>query len=247
MFSHRFFCFIALVLFLSFSAYAEKKFRVQLESGAVWQQLNDVKIAPNSGSLVEFDKFNKGPFFHYRLEGFYNLNRRHALRVVYAPLSLSVSKVLGESVNFNGTGFNSIDPLNIDYKFNSYRVGYLYRLLDGEKSSLQVGLTIKVRDAKIEFSQNSLNSKYDNVGVVPLLYLAYQLRLDSLWSVFSDVDFAAAPQGRATDFTIKLRRKLNDRFEAGLGYRTLEGGADNDKVYSFSWFHYVAADLSARF
>jgi len=231
----------------SSSAFAKEKIWVQLESGAVWQQLNDVKITPNSGSLVEFDKFNKGPFFHYRLEAFYNIAERHSLRVVYAPLSLSVAKRIGESVNFNNQSYNSTDSLNIDYKFNSYRVGYLYRLLEGESSSFQLGLTIKVRDAEIKLSQNSVSSKYENVGIVPLLYLVYEWRFAPLWSVFSDVDFAAAPQGRAIDFSLKLRRELSENFVAGLGYRTLEGGADNDKVYSFSWFHYAVAELSAKF
>jgi hypothetical protein len=32
-----------------------------------------------------------------------------------------------------------------------------------------------------------------------------------------------------------------------VGYRTVEGGADNDKVYSFAWFHYVVVGLAIGF
>jgi len=31
------------------------------------------------------------------------------------------------------------------------------------------------------------------------------------------------------------------------GYRVLEGGADNDEVYTFSLFHYAVAGIEMRF
>ena len=31
------------------------------------------------------------------------------------------------------------------------------------------------------------------------------------------------------------------------GYRTLEGGADNDSVYTFAWLHYALVEIGARF
>ena len=33
----------------------------------------------------------------------------------------------------------------------------------------------------------------------------------------------------------------------GFGYRTIEGGADNDKVYNFAWLHSVVASIGFRF
>ena len=35
--------------------------------------------------------------------------------------------------------------------------------------------------------------------------------------------------------------------ELRVGYRMVEGGADNDEVYSFAWFHYVVAGLGMSF
>jgi hypothetical protein len=32
-----------------------------------------------------------------------------------------------------------------------------------------------------------------------------------------------------------------------VGYRILEGGADNDEVYTFSLFHYIVAGLVVSF
>ena len=44
----------------------------------------------------------------------------------------------------------------------------------------------------------------------------------------------------------KMRYDLTDRWHLGAGYRTLEGGADNDSVYSFAWFHYAFISLEYR-
>ncbi len=35
--------------------------------------------------------------------------------------------------------------------------------------------------------------------------------------------------------------------ELRVGYRMLEGGADNDEVHSFAWLHYVTAGVRMSF
>ena len=50
--------------------------------------------------------------------------------------------------------------------------------------------------------------------------------------------FAGGP-GRAFDAAIKFQYDLTDRWRIGPGYRTLEGGVDNDTVYNIAWFHYA--------
>jgi hypothetical protein len=41
--------------------------------------------------------------------------------------------------------------------------------------------------------------------------------------------------------------RLSDRVDLDLGYRLLEGGADNDEVYAFAFFHYAVAGVRVRF
>jgi len=60
-------------------------------------------------------------------------------------------------------------------------------------------------------------------------------------------DALAAPQGRAEDVALSLSYDITEKVSFRLGYRLLEGGADNDKVYTFSLFHYAVAGLSYRF
>ena len=67
------------------------------------------------------------------------------------------------------------------------------------------------------------------------------------WRFVADLDGAAAPQGRAFDLALKVHRDISERWSVGVGYRTLEGGADNDTVYTFAWIHQALVSLSYRF
>ena len=56
------------------------------------------------------------------------------------------------------------------------------------------------------------------------------------------------PSGRALlDLGLMLDYELSDNWRIGGGYRTLEGGADTDDVYSFGWLHYATVDVRYRF
>ena len=238
---------IFLILF-SFKAFGE--FNLTVETGVNWQFRNDVQIPNDSvGNRFDFSDFDKGPFFHHRFESLVTLKGRHHLRVVYAPLSFSVEGRLDKDINFNEVNFNNSDDILVNYKFNSYRLGYVYNWIDKTKHKISIGLTLKIREADIRLSQTSTSTStnFDNLGLVPLLYFSYAHHFSETWSLFTNADFAVAPQGRAFDVALKVRKKLNDHYSLGFGYRLLEGGADNDEVFTFSLFHYSVFDLLIRF
>ena len=60
-------------------------------------------------------------------------------------------------------------------------------------------------------------------------------------------DAAVAPQGRAEDAEFALVYQKSEKWSVRLGYRILEGGADNDKVYSFALFNYLLIGITAYF
>jgi hypothetical protein len=236
-----------MLVLVYFNSLHANNFTLKIESGALWQNRNDVKIYPDSGSYIEFDEWNKGPFFHIRTELFFHLNTKHHLRLLVAPLNFEVKKSVSETYNYKNRAFNTLSPISIDYKFNSYRFSYIYTLFDESNHELNIGATIKIRDAHIDFKQDGLTTKYSNVGVVPLLYLSYMFKINNTFSFYSDLDFAAAPQGRAFDSIIKINWFMNTNNSLGFGYRTLEGGADNDKVFTFSWLNYLVLDFVTHF
>ena len=85
------------------------------------------------------------------------------------------------------------------------------------------------------------------MGPVPLLYAYARYQATDRLAIELEGDALAAPQGRAEDFSLKGVWRLNDRVALDAGYRFLEGGADNDEVYTFAFFHYAVVGVRVRF
>jgi hypothetical protein len=224
-------------------------FQVEIEGGAVWQTSNDVQI-PNDASGTRFslvDVIGEGPWAAGRLYVTWNINPRHGLRVLAAPLSITETATLADPVDFAGGSFAADVPTEATYKFNSWRLSYRYRFHAGDRWDWWVGFTAKVRDAKIRLEQEGAAAEKTDVGFVPLLHLAATWRLASRLALELDVDALAGGPGRAEDAALKLRYRLGDSWSLAAGYRTVEGGADVDEVYNFAWLHYAVVSLGLDF
>jgi hypothetical protein len=227
----------------------EPAFVVELEGGAVWQTRNDVQV-PNDESGTRFsiiDVTGEGPWPAGRLYLTWNINERHGLRGLLAPLSITESGSITEPVDFAGETYLPGEPVEATYQFNSWRLTYRYRFMKREKLRLWVGFTAKIRDARIELSQGGTTSKTTDVGFVPLLYLAADWRFLPEWHLLFDFDGLAGGPGRAFDIALKLGYDINDGWGITGGYRTIEGGADVESVYNFAWLHYAVVSVIYRF
>lgn len=216
-----------------------------LEGGPVWQSRNDVQI-PNDETGTRFaldDLTGSGPFPSFRLYAEGRLGRKHGLRLLVAPLSIEGTGMLSTPVDFDGVRFESGAATEAKYRFDSYRLTYRYRLVEVPKWRVDIGLSAKVRAAEIQLAQEEVSASYSNVGFVPLLHAAATWRPSARWSLTVDADGAAASQGRAFDVSLKLQRRVSDHWSVSLGYRTIEGGADVEDVYTFAWLHYATVSV----
>lgn len=222
-------------------------FSLELEAGPSWQGRNDVQI-PNDDEGTRFSLrglVGDGPWPAVRLTAIWNINARHGLRFLLAPLSYTETGRLEEDVQFVGETYAAGEKTQATYTFNSWRIGYRYHFYDKGPWNLWVGATAKIRDAEIRLKQGTVSSKDDNVGFVPLLYFAADYRFNENWSVAADIDALAGGPGRAIDLGVRLNYALSEQWTIGLGYRALEGGVDSDDVYNFAWFN--SALLSTRY
>ena len=225
------------------------RFAVELEAGPVWQSRNEVQI-PNDAEGTRFslvDLAGNGPWPAGRLYFTWNINERHGLRALAAPLSFTETGTLEAPVDFAGSSYLPGVPTEATYQFDSWRLTYRYRFHHGDRWTWWVGATAKIRDAKIELQQGGVTSRDTDLGLVPLLHLAADWRLAERWHLLLDLDALAGGPGRAEDFSAKLAYDLNERWAITAGYRTVEGGADTDDVYSFGWFHYAVVSGIYRF
>ncbi|HBE43801.1 MAG TPA: hypothetical protein DDW27_21925, partial [Bacteroidales bacterium] len=129
----------------------------------------------------------------------------------------------------------------------SYRVTYRYDIVQKPKVDFGLGLTAKIRDAKIDLTSGELYSEKVNVGFVPIINFRLHWKPYERLGVLFEGDALAAPQGRAEDVLLAATYKVTDNLGIKAGYRILEGGADNDEVYTFSLFHYGAVGLLISF
>ncbi|MBE0565243.1 MAG: hypothetical protein IH621_04735 [Krumholzibacteria bacterium] len=225
------------------------RIRFELEGGPVWQTRNDAQV-PNdaSGTRVSLvDVIGQGPWEAGRLYVTWNIDRKHGLRALAAPLTVTGTGTLDGPVEFAGAGFAAGEPTDATYKFNSWRLSYRYLFHAGERWTWWVGLTAKVRDAKIRLEQAGVAAEKTDVGFVPLLHVAGTWRLSPRWALELDVDALAGGPGRAEDAALKLRYHVDDRWSLAAGYRTVEGGADVDAVYAFAWLHYAVGSVAVAF
>ena len=82
---------------------------------------------------------------------------------------------------------------------------------------------------------------------MPLLALEGVWRFAPRWSGLLDFEGLAAPQGRAIDTALKVVYDLTPRISLAGGYRILDGGADNDELYTFARFDQAVLSLTWRF
>ncbi|MBN1826424.1 MAG: hypothetical protein JW958_09165 [Candidatus Eisenbacteria bacterium] len=221
---------------------------LETEGGAVWFGRNDVRIPGDEGTEFDMTELTgEGPASSFRLYATYAFNERHALRLAYAPLSIEGTGTLDREVFFVASTFEKGAPVTGLYRFDTYRVTYRWTFHRSAKWRWGLGGALLVRDAEIELKRGEIAETKENVGLVPLLHLHGAYLVNESFSLALDALGAAAPQGRAIDAALRLAYERPSGWRVFAGYRTLEGGADNDSVYTFAWLHYAVAGIGYRF
>ena len=236
---------LVLALLTVVPASAESRWHLDLEGGPAWRMRTDFAIPGDTGTRLHLD--NGSAIAAFRATVVWDFGARWSLRALAAPLSTETDFVSAAPVEFDGVSFPAGAPLRQSYEFNSYRFSFFYRFRSTGPWAFRAGITGKVRDASIRVSGAGRSGTRDDLGFVPLLYGGVRYDTGGPVAFDAELDGLGAPQGRAIDLSLRLELRAGDRVRPYLGYRLLEGGADNDEVYSFATFHYALAGVSVRF
>lgn len=221
---------------------------LNLEAGAAWFSRNDARIRGDTGTKFDLlELTGSGPVAYSRVHASRRLGARHALRLTLAPFEADGKGTLDRDVLFKETTFPRDRRTYGRFRFNTYRLTYRYTVIENERQHWAIGGAALIRDAEIRLEQNDRSARRDDLGIVPLLHGYGEVFLSDRLSVLVDVEGAGSPQGRAIDATLQLRYGTVEGWQAALGYRTLEGGADNDAVYTFAWIHYALVSIGRQF
>jgi hypothetical protein len=229
------------------AAGARAQYYFDAESGAVWAGHNTAKIPLDGGnrfSLTDDLKSDAAPYLRLRV------GRKFAksdVSFLAAPLTLRSKGSFDRAVAFNGSVFAAGLPTEAVYRFNSYRLKYLYEFYNREGLVMRWGGALKLRHAGVTLTNPATSSESKNTGLVPLAAFSGEYAFRPGYTLLLDVEALGAPQGRAEDVMLAVTREIGPGLRLRAGYRFLEGGSGAGEVYTFAWLHYLLAGLTWEF
>lgn len=223
---------------------ADITWKIDIQQGKAKVISNFTSIPGDTGTEIDL---GEGTVDSLRVYLSAMVNKKHEIRLLFAPLKYDNEFVSDEEIFFNGVQFLAGQNTQTEYQFNSYRLSYLYHLESKGRVQYRIGFTGKIRDAYTLVRQNGVESKYENVGFVPLFHLGANILLTERLNWDTEVEGSWAPQGYALDLRTSLNYSINDNFRLGLGAGYLDGGAENDKVDTFAKVLFGFAKLEILF
>lgn len=240
---NKYYLFVLILPFLSFS-----QFKIEVEGALGFQSYNEVRV-PNEGG-TKFDLTEdfsiREPVIPFRTRIIYTFKEKNHFSALYAPLNVRYSGIANEDLFFQNTQFSALEDIRANYQFNSYRLTYRRDVWKTDHWYLGLGLTAKIRDAKIRLSNGENSDQITDLGFVPLIrfYLTYTKNKHQ--AIFEG-DGLASTQGRAFDVFAGYQYLIDEHWSAKVGYRAVEGGADVEDIYNFTWFHLATFGISYQF
>ncbi|MEF3694768.1 MAG: hypothetical protein V3576_05410 [Candidatus Cloacimonadota bacterium] len=225
------------------------QFSLDLETGLNFSGYNDLKI-PNdavSSDLSLSEELDSPIVWASRANLHYLIHPRHELSLLYAPLTINAKGTVNRDILYQGEVFDAGEEIKAKYRFDSYRLQYLYRFPNQNGIVRGLGLSLKLRDAAITLENTDTKATKPNTGFVPLIGFEFGYLIREDLDLLLKGEALASPYGRAEDVILSLNYKINEDYSLFGGYRILEGGADNDEVYTFSLFHYAMIGARIKF
>ncbi len=231
---------VAMLLMAARPAQSRMTWSIDFETGFAFSGYNDVRIPGDTGSDISLTAdLNSKPRLVGRVRLSYMPAERHTLAVLFAPLRLNSDGWVSRTIVFEDQVFDAGTDLEATYRFDSYRLTYRYDLVEQKKLTLGLGVTAKIRDAAITLRGDGRTGQKTNTGFVPLINFKLEWKIGRRDYILVEGDALAAPQGRAEDIFVAFMTKYSEEAALKVGYRMLEGGADNDEVYNFTMVHYI--------
>jgi hypothetical protein len=220
---------------------------INLESGACFTNINDIRNG-NNGTLFSLKNDFQTPASPFlRLRVGYLSNGKNHFSLLYAPLKIVETGTLEKDILVDGKNFKANIPIDVVYKFNSYRFTYNGRIISKDNFKFGLGLSLKIRDAGVSLKNRELLSENFSIGFAPLINLIANWDISKKMGIDFFGEFIAASKGRAIDLSLSGRYSFTKNLQGNIGYRLLEGGANGTYRYNFIQLHFIFVSLNYSF
>jgi hypothetical protein len=244
--THQSTCWI-LFICLNSNLYTNAQPFVNLESGALFTGVNDIRNG-NNGTLFSLKNDFKTPVSPFlRVRVGYLSNGKNHFSFLFAPLKIVETETVENDILFEGQTFKANLPVEVVYKFNSYRFTYNRRIIDKTHFKFGLGLSLKIRDAGVSLKNATLLRENFNIGFAPLINLLANWDISQKMGIDFFGEGLAASKGRAIDISLSGRYSFTKNLQGNIGYRLLEGGANGTNGYNFIQLHFIFASLNYSF
>ena len=236
-----------LFICLNFNLSTNAQTFINFESGALFTGVNDIRNG-NNGTLFSLkNDFSTSVSPFLRLRASFLINGEHYFSFLYAPLKIIESVIREKNILFDEKDFKANLPIEVVYKFNSYRFTYNRRIIIKDNFKFGLGLSAKIRDAGISLKNRENLSENFSIGFVPLVNLLANWNITQKMGIYFFGEGIIASKGRAIDLSLSGRYSFNKNLQGNIGYRLLEGGADGTNRYNFIQLHFIFASLNYSF
>jgi hypothetical protein len=220
---------------------------INLESGVFFTNINDIRNG-NNGTLISLKNDFKTPVSPFlRLRVGYLSNGKNHFSLLYAPLKILETGTLEKDILVDGKNFKANIPIEVVYKFNSYRFTYNRIIISKDNFKFGLGLSAKIRDAGVSFKNRELLSENFSIGFAPLMNLLANWDISKKMGVDFFGEFIATSKGRAIDLSLSERYSFTKNLQGNIGYRLLEGGANGTYRFNFIQLHFIFVSLNYSF
>jgi hypothetical protein len=229
----------------------------EYETGPAYIFQNDGRYGA-TGTDFEADDLNQKSTL-YRAERIAleaRLGERHGLILLYAPFDIITRTALPKDLDFRGTVFPTGTVVDSRYLFEGYRASYLYRLINGERFTWDIGASVQIRNALVGLSavDGTRYAKESDIGVVGALKTRLRYQLPSrVWAgleadALSTFGLLGNTTGGIYDVALTLGIPLSarDDVSAYARLRLLGGGADVKRRDIYNWGNFGFAVIGVQ-
>lgn len=229
----------------------------EYETGPAYIFQNDGRYGPTGTSYDANDLNQKSTLYRSeRIALEARLGERHGIILLYAPFDLTTRATLSKDIDFRGTVFPSGTVVDSRYLFEGYRASYLFRVIQGERFSWDIGASVQIRNALVSLGavDGSRYTKESDIGVVGALKTRLRYTLPSrVWAGLeadglSTFGLFGNTTGGIYDVALTLGLPLNTKGDvnAYARLRLLGGGADVKTRDIYNWGNFGFAVLGVQ-